>query len=312
MDDKNVLIAIDDAEGHQFQGVVAPQDTGWIEERLRSDAGIGSLRIQPDEADDVEGSALLGATTVRVYVTPDDDVEGHAISVQFPSRADADAFRKRLMLTGALVGSVALGAVGGTALSSLQQDSDAGSLTSAANQGYTERLDEMAATTQAGQGANLGNAATLDQIAATTQSSAQSSTQRLDEMAATTQSGAAAGQAANEAWQEASAATAARESGITQTQTGPMDAHEAPAFQAQSAAANEAWQEASAATAARESGTTQTGPMDAHEAPAFQDRAAADQSTQRLDEMAATTQSDAASSTSDDDDASEIPGLGPR
>jgi hypothetical protein len=52
--------------------------------------------------------------------------------------------------------------------------------------------------------------------------------------------------------------------------------------------------------------------MDAHEAPAFQDRAAADQSTQRLDEMAATTQSDAASSTSDDDDASEIPGLGPR
>lgn len=204
MTDQEIFIELDDdTEGHQaYRGSVTAKDTEWLQETLRSDSGTEGgqkrFRMLPADGDDTadgedtEGHALGRTLAVRV-IGEDDDTEGHAISIHFPSRTEADAFRRRLLVTGALVGTVALGAAGGAGLSALQSDAGpAGSLTSQSDAGYTDRLNEMAATTQGD--VSLGNPAQLNEMAATTQSGAadQGSTDRLNEMAATTQSGLAA------------------------------------------------------------------------------------------------------------------------
>jgi len=238
--DQEYVIELDDTEGHStHRGIVETQDPEWLRGRLGGDTGTKQFRRRPDDSGDTEGSELRTASVVRVIVD-DDDVEGHAISIHFPSRAEADAFRRRLLVTGVLVGTVALGAAGGAGLSALQSDDgSAGALTSQANEGSTTRLNEMAATTQAG-AANLGNPAGLNEMAATTQAGAanQGNTERLNEMAATTQSGAASSAASSQAWQEASSAEAARQGATNES------------------AASQAWQEASSAEAARQGGVT--------------------------------------------------------
>ncbi len=114
----------DDTEGHS-QGIVESGDTDWLEDRLRQDSGKTKFRVvMGDEDDDTEGHAFAGST-VRVSLEDEDDTEGHAIAIHFPSRKEADAFRKRLLVTGVLVGTVALGAAGGVGLSALQSDDGA-------------------------------------------------------------------------------------------------------------------------------------------------------------------------------------------
>ena len=89
--------------------------------RLRSgDERALKVRIAPAGDQDVEGHALAGAErSVLIKVGLDDDTEGHAISVRFPSAADADKFRRRLMTVGLLTGSVAIGSVGAVAISNM-------------------------------------------------------------------------------------------------------------------------------------------------------------------------------------------------
>ena len=68
------------------------------------------------------------------------------------------------------------------------------------------------------------------------------------------------------------------QAGAAATQAGPMDAHEAPAFQAGAAATQAGPMDAHEAPAFQAgAAATQAGPMDAHEAPAFQAGAAATQ-----------------------------------
>ena len=90
--------------------------------RLRSgDERALKVRIAPAGDEDVEGHALAGAErSVLIKVgLDDDDTEGHAISVRFPSAADADKFRRRLMTVGLLTGTVAIGSVGAVAISNM-------------------------------------------------------------------------------------------------------------------------------------------------------------------------------------------------
>jgi hypothetical protein len=104
-------------------------DPDWLEDKLRRD-GSTRVRIIADEDSDTEGHGT--AVLVRAIVSDGLDTEGHAISLHFPSAEEAGAFRRRLMLTGALAGTLALGAAGGYALSSIQSapaDADAGSAT---------------------------------------------------------------------------------------------------------------------------------------------------------------------------------------
>lgn len=97
-----------------------------VEERFRArlaraDDQKVSVRIAPPDEADVEGHAF-SATQRSVWLRvnlDDDDTEGHAISVHFPTVDEAEQFRKRLMAVGLLTGAVVLGSVGAIAVSNL-------------------------------------------------------------------------------------------------------------------------------------------------------------------------------------------------
>ena len=97
-----------------------------VEERFRArlasaDDQKVSVRISPPDEADVEGHAF-SATQRSVWLRvnlDDDDTEGHAISVHFPTVDEAEKFRKRLMAAGLLTGAVVLGSVGAIAVSNL-------------------------------------------------------------------------------------------------------------------------------------------------------------------------------------------------
>ena len=282
MSDKEFVIDMeDDTEGHGLGGlrIVESGDADWLEDRLRKDSGKSRFRISLGDEDDTEGHGG-GGTTLRLNLVDDDDTEGHAIAVHFPSRAEADAFRRRLLVTGVLVGTVALGAAGGIGLSALQSD------TGAAGAGTV-------ATQQAGP-MDVHEAPAFQAAAAPIDANA------------------------DVGIMDASSAAAA-------TQTGPMDVHEAPAFQ------NAGLSDADQAYADRLSGqaaASQTGPMDVHEAPAFQnaglsdaDQAYADRLSGQAAAAAAATDADSdlgvmdgsgAAGSGSDSDSSDLKGPTPR
>ena len=194
MSDQEFVIELDeDTEGHKSsRGVVEAQDTEWLGDRIRRDGGRTSFRVVLDDSDEADTEGHGTGATLRVKLADGDDTEGHAIAIHFPTRSDADAFRRRLLVTGVLAGTIALGTAGGIGLSALQSDDGAGA----------------AATT-------------------------------------------------------------------TQSQVGPMDAHEAPAFSSRAAAEGAYADRLNGLAAA-----AQTGPMDAHEAPAFTGPAADDEASE--------------------------------
>lgn len=85
-------------------------------ERLSGSLAEGQqVRIQvvADDDTDVEGHALSKSAAAQLTLLGgDDDTEGHAISVHFPTAGDAREFRNRLLVTGAIVGSVTLAGLG--------------------------------------------------------------------------------------------------------------------------------------------------------------------------------------------------------
>jgi hypothetical protein len=242
--DQAILIELDDdTEGHAtLPRYVEPDDADWLEDRLRRDSGRTNFRIKLSDPDDTEGHALSGARTVRVLVEDDDDTEGHAITVHFPTPAEADAFRRRLMLTGVLVGTLALGAAGGAGLSALQSDDGvagtAGTAGSVATQVGPMDVHEAPAF-----GINAAaQVGPLDAHEAPAFASSVATDANRD-VGIMDGSGAAAA-----------------------AQAGPLDAHEAPAFEGTTlSAADQAYADRLAGQAA----ATQVGPLDAHEAPAF-------------------------------------------
>ena len=123
MSDQELLIDIDpdDAQGHVTLRV--SDDDGWLRDRLGGDPGASRVVFKAID-DDVEGHGASSTVTLRAY-GDEDDTEGHAISVHFPSREDADAFRRRLLMTGVLAGTIAIGAAGGIGLANLGSDQEA-------------------------------------------------------------------------------------------------------------------------------------------------------------------------------------------
>lgn len=176
MTDQELYIELepDETEGHVVSGRVAAGDIEWIRDRLdRGDAGTPViLKAGDDGDDDVEGH---GAGTIRLRAFGDEeDTEGHALSIHFPTRDEADAFRRRLLLAGALTGTIALGAAGGIGLANLSNDAaGTGAATtggSAAGMDWTqaERQDAPAAATGAGAGMDWTQAERPGQAAAVT------------------------------------------------------------------------------------------------------------------------------------------------
>lgn len=65
-------------------------------------------------------SGHLAGDSVAVSVTLDDDVEGHTMTLRFPSAEDAKRLQQRLIVGGILAASIAVGAVGASQLAGQQ------------------------------------------------------------------------------------------------------------------------------------------------------------------------------------------------
>ncbi|MEP6680583.1 MAG: hypothetical protein ABJB65_03800 [Chloroflexota bacterium] len=110
-----------DAEGH-VRFFVDLRDEDRFLEALRKRRGEpGSTRVEIAAAGGADTQGHGTSLATAVVVRPDgDDTEGHAISLHFPSTEEAAAFRRRLLATGLIVGTVTIAAVGATALPPLQ------------------------------------------------------------------------------------------------------------------------------------------------------------------------------------------------
>jgi hypothetical protein len=90
-----------------------PEDQRWFEEYVKRQP-TGRVLVRLDDEQDVSGHMAFEDPTLIQLVVQDDepDTEGHAISIRLPTVEEADAFRRRLLLTGVLVGAVVLGGAG--------------------------------------------------------------------------------------------------------------------------------------------------------------------------------------------------------
>jgi len=103
--------------GPSSPGDVTPISTSRDSEALlrslveRKGAGI---RVRVDGASelDVSGHALGGGELTLTILDGEDDTEGHAISLHFPSLEEAKRFQQRMVLTGAVVGTLVIAGTG--------------------------------------------------------------------------------------------------------------------------------------------------------------------------------------------------------
>ena len=92
-------IVLDDDETTVAEGRLRDLDAGptWAKHRV-------TIRL-----DDSDTSGHAAATAVSISLSFDDDVEGHALSLHFPSPEKAEQFRKRLVATGVVAGALVVG-----------------------------------------------------------------------------------------------------------------------------------------------------------------------------------------------------------
>lgn len=98
--DQPFTIVLDDDEMSVAEGRLRKIDAGptWAKHRVT---------IALDEGD-TSGHAL-DASSVSISLHFDDDVEGHALSLHFPTAQKADEFRKRLLATGIVAAALVVG-----------------------------------------------------------------------------------------------------------------------------------------------------------------------------------------------------------
>jgi hypothetical protein len=270
-----------------------PRDQELIRAALERRGGKSSMKLSVGAEPETEGHSFSPSTSVVIQLD-DDDTEGHALSIHFPTRQEADDLRRRLLLAGALTGTIALSGIGVATLNSgaiSNTAPEAGAVPQAAvtqtaqeqaHSAWLERRGLDVAATQAGpmdahEAPAFNTAAQADAAWAA----------RLEAQAAAAQTGpmdAHEAPAFDTAAQADAAWTARLEAQAAAQQTGPMDAHEAPAFQTSQADA--AW----TARLESQAAAQQTGPMDVHEAPAFQTSRADAAWTERLNAQAAAAQ----------------------
>jgi hypothetical protein len=116
------------AEGHTLtigdqrvaMAISDPQTEARLRERIAKRSGAISVRLAPASASDVEGHVFQAAQrSVAINLQMDeDDVEGHAISLRFPTLEEADKFRRNLIAAGVLAGTLVVGSAGAIAITS--------------------------------------------------------------------------------------------------------------------------------------------------------------------------------------------------
>ncbi len=276
MSDKEFVIEMeDDTEGHGVRrAIVEPEEAEWLEERLRRDSGKTNFRITLRDEDEEDTEGHDGGATLRLNLVDDDDTEGHAIAIHFPSRADADAFRRRLLVTGVLVGTVALGAAGGVGLSALQSDDRAPARPVRPSHRHTptprrQRPTRARVRVERPWPMLRHTPTTRRQRPTRARVRVERHRPRADRW--TSHEARAAAMADAQAYanyQEAAANEGARQGGGTQV--GPMDVNEARALQAAGASSVDADSDIGIMDASGAAAGTNTGPMDVNEARALQ------------------------------------------
>jgi hypothetical protein len=92
-----------------------------LRDRLAKRSGSIPVRLAPAPASDVEGHVFQVAqrsVAINLQMDDDDDVEGHAISLRFPSLEEAEKFRRNLLAAGVIAGTLVLGSAGAIAITS--------------------------------------------------------------------------------------------------------------------------------------------------------------------------------------------------
>ena len=99
--DQPFTVVLDDDETTVAEGRLRDIDAGptWAKNRVR---------ISLDDRDDRAGTPSTRPRS-RSPCAFDDDVEGHALSLHFPTAEKADEFRKRLIATGVVAGALVVG-----------------------------------------------------------------------------------------------------------------------------------------------------------------------------------------------------------
>jgi hypothetical protein len=145
MSDEAIVIKIEgeDTEGHASAIQWTSSDESWIKELSDSEKPV---RIRIPAEDDTEGH-VASADVVVVVSTDDDDVEGHALSLHFPSAQEANDFRRKLMAAGLLTATLAIGTAGGLAIGTAASG-NAGNDAAAVSGQYS--VDNMGGTQWAG------------------------------------------------------------------------------------------------------------------------------------------------------------------
>jgi hypothetical protein len=128
--------------GHASVTEWAPDDEAWIKGLSDSEK---SVRVRIPAGSDTEGH-VASATVDVVVSTDDDDTEGHAISIHFPSVKEANDFRRRVTAAGLITATIAVGAAGGAALGMAAGDSASGALSS----GTTAEMQQQHLQTEYG------------------------------------------------------------------------------------------------------------------------------------------------------------------
>jgi hypothetical protein len=116
-----IRISDDDTQAHaQRVKFASPEDEArFVELLAKAEAKAEKVRVRlspSDDRDDVEGHTLNATAVLATIGLDDDDTEGHAISIHFPSAEEARRFRMQLLAAGALTATLALGATAGIAL----------------------------------------------------------------------------------------------------------------------------------------------------------------------------------------------------
>ncbi|HEY7848067.1 MAG TPA: hypothetical protein VIC83_07740 [Candidatus Limnocylindria bacterium] len=114
MSDTAIAIKVAGEETPARAAAIKSDDEAWV--RQLSESGK-PVRIRIPADDDTEGHESSSLVTVLVD-GDDDDVEGHALSLHFPSVQEANEFRRNLIAAGLITATLAVGAAGGMAIGS--------------------------------------------------------------------------------------------------------------------------------------------------------------------------------------------------
>ena len=158
MSDTSIAIKIAGADKQANAAIRSSGDEAWVKQL--SDSGK-TVRIRVPEDADTEGHESSAAVIV-VVDADDDDVEGHALSLHFPSVQEANDFRRNLIAAGVLTATLAVGAAGGAAIGTAVSGIDANDATVISTQ-YNPNVGQYDPANMGGTAAALQQAGSLGQ-----------------------------------------------------------------------------------------------------------------------------------------------------